>query len=88
MQEETLERHMTPAGEPLGDIEFSRAAYDIFLKLDADTRRLIGLAARAEGTREIAPGIFSSDAGPGLRVVFSRKADTASVLALIGWRAA
>jgi len=88
MQEDTVERQGRFPREFLGEIEFSRAAYDAFLTLDADTRRLVSLAPRAEGNREIAPGIFSSDAGPGLRVVFRREAQLASILALTGRRTA
>ncbi|MBC7102900.1 MAG: hypothetical protein H5U13_06705 [Parvibaculum sp.] len=88
MQEDTFERQAAPSHEFPGEVEFSRAAYDVFLKLDADTRRLVSLAPRAEGNREIAPGIFSSDAGPGLRVVFRREARLASILALTGRRTA
>ena len=88
MQEDTFERQAAPSHEILGEVEFSRAAYDAFLKLDADTRRLVSLAPRAAGNREIAPGIFSSDAGPGLRVVFRREAELASILALTGRRTA
>lgn len=88
MQDHTFERLAASAHELLGEVEFSRAAYDVFLKLDADTRALVSLAPRADGTREIAPGIFSSDAGPGLRVIFRREARLASILALTGRRAA
>lgn len=69
-------------------VEFSRAAYDAFLRLDPQARRLVTLAAVSEGTREIAPGIFSTDAGPALRVVFKRGGDLTSVLALTGGSAA
>ncbi len=69
-------------------IEFSRAAYDVFLRLDPQARRLVNLAAVSEGTREIAPGIFSTDAGPALRVVFRRGGGLTSVLALTGGSAA
>ncbi|MDZ4380423.1 MAG: hypothetical protein U0942_03700 [Parvibaculum sp.] len=88
MQDGTFERQAAASHEFLGEIEFSRAAYDTFLRLDADTRRLVSLAPRAAGNREIAPGIFSSDAGPGLRVVFRREAQLASILALTGRRTA
>lgn len=88
MQEEMLQEQQAETNPPPGEVVFSRAAYDVFLKLDPDTRRLVGLAPRSAATREIAPGIFSADAGPGLRVVFVREADAASVLALTGWRAA
>lgn len=67
-----------------GEVSYARAAYDAFLRLDASRRSLVRLAASAEGEREIAPGIFSSDAGPGLRVVFMRDAAQTSVLALTG----
>lgn len=66
------------------DVVFSRAAFDAFRKLDAELRRLVHLAALADASREIAPGIFSNDAGPDLRVVFSRGAGSVSVLALTG----
>jgi hypothetical protein len=69
-------------------VEFSRAAYDAFLRLDPQARRLVTLAAVSEGTREIAPGIFSTDAGPSLRVVFRRGGSLTSVLALTGGSAA
>lgn len=73
---------------PQGDVVYSRAAYDVFLRLDAEHRTLVRLAASAEAAREIAPGLFSSDAGPGLRVVFMREAGFTSVLALTGRSAA
>lgn len=73
---------------PQGDVTYSRAAYDIFLRLDAERRALVRLAASADAEREIAPGLFSSDAGPGLRVVFMRDAGQTSVLALTGRSAA
>lgn len=88
MQDETLERFQAGSHPPLNEVEFSRAAYDIFVKLDPDTRHLVSLAPRSHDAREIAQGIFSSDAGPGLRVVFSREEDRASILALTGRRAA
>lgn len=75
-------------GAAQGDVTYSRAAYDIFLRLDAERRALVRLAACAEAKREIAPGLFSSDAGPGLRVVFIRDAGRTSVLALTGRSAA
>ena len=71
-----------------GEITYSRAAYDVLLRLDADTRRLVRLAASAEGNREIGPHLFSTDAGAGLRVVFQRKGDVTAILALTGGRAA
>ena len=67
-----------------GEVSYARAAYDAFLRLDAGRRSLVRLAASAAGEREIAPGIFSSSAGPGLRVVFMRDAGQTSVLALTG----
>jgi hypothetical protein len=70
------------------DVVFSRAAYETFLKLDPALRRLVHLAALADAQREVAPGIFSSDAGPDIRVVFTRGDRLASVLALTGGRAA
>lgn len=88
MQDETLERFQAGSHPPLNEVEFSRSAYDTFLKLDADTRRLVSLAPRSADPREIASGIFSADAGPGLRVVFRRESGTASILALTGRRAA
>lgn len=69
-------------------VEFSRVAYDAFLRLDPQARRLVNLAAASEGTREIAPDIFSTDAGPALRVVFRRDGGLTSVLALTGRGAA
>ncbi|MBO6635160.1 hypothetical protein [Parvibaculum sp.] len=93
MSEQAAEQCAGPLQEPSlrdfgGEIEFSRAACDVFLRLDAQTRRLVSLAAAAEGTREIAPGIFSTDAGPSLRVVFRRTGGLTSVLALTGRSAA
>lgn len=67
-----------------GDVAYSRAAYGVFLRLDAERRALVRLAASAEAERQIAPGLFSSDAGPGLRVVFMRDGGQTSVLALTG----
>jgi hypothetical protein len=71
-------------GVPRGEVSYARAAYDAFLRLDAGRRSLVRLVTLADGEREIAPGIFSSNAGPGLRVVFMRKAGQTSVLALTG----
>ncbi|MEQ9152478.1 MAG: hypothetical protein RIF42_04150 [Parvibaculaceae bacterium] len=93
MPEQTAQRSAGSGEEPRSrasddGIEFSRAACDVFLRLDAQTRRLVSLAAAAEGTREIAPGIFSTDAGPSLRVVFRRSGGLTSVLALTGRSAA
>jgi hypothetical protein len=69
---------------PEDGVTYSRAAYDLFLRLDAERRALVRLAASAQAEREIAPGLFSSDAGPGLRVVFMRDAGQISILALTG----
>ncbi|PKQ07427.1 MAG: hypothetical protein CVT73_08680 [Alphaproteobacteria bacterium HGW-Alphaproteobacteria-12] len=70
---------------PPGEIEFSRAAYDIFLGLDAAHRVCVGaIAALPTGGREIAPGLLSIDAVPGLRVVLSKKRELTTVLALTG----
>lgn len=71
-----------------GELTYSRAAYDVLLRLDADTRKLVRLAALAQGDREISPGLFSTDAGAELRVIFQRAEDTTSILALTGRRAA
>lgn len=66
-------------------IEYSRAAYQILLALDAAQRARIGeVAASSTGGRQIAPGMFSVDAAPGLRVVLRREADMTTVLALTG----
>ena len=70
---------------PPGEIEFSRAAYDIFLGLDAAHRVRVGaVAALPAGGREIAPGLVSIDAVPGLRVVLSQERELTTVLALTG----
>ncbi|MBX3508567.1 hypothetical protein [Parvibaculum sp.] len=73
---------------PQGEVTYSRAAYEVFQRLDSERRALVRLAASAQPMREIAPGLFSSDAGPGLRVVFMRDAGQTSVLALTGGSAA
>lgn len=73
---------------PQGEVTYSRAAYEVFQRLDSERRALVRLAAAAQPMREIAPGLFSSDAGPGLRVVFMRDAGQTSVLALTGGSAA
>lgn len=86
---------MTDAASPTvanptinAEVAYSRAAYEVLLRLDADTRRLVRLAASAEGDRKIGPYLFSTDAGAGLRVVFQRKGDRTAILALTGRRAA
>ncbi len=67
------------------EIDYSRAAYDVFLCLDAAARARVGeAAARAPSGREIAPDMFSVDAGPGLRVVLRHEAAATTVLALTG----
>lgn len=73
---------------PQDEVTYSRAAYEVFQRLDSERRALVRLAASAQPMREIAPGLFSSDAGPGLRVVFMRDAGQTSVLALTGGSAA
>lgn len=71
-----------------GEVAYSRAAYEVLLRLDADTRRLVRLAALAEGDRKIGSYLFSKDAGAGLRIVFQRKGNRTAILALTGRRAA
>jgi hypothetical protein len=71
-----------------GEVAYSRAAYEVLLRLDADTRRLVRLAALAEGDRKIGSHLFSKDAGAGLRIVFQRKGNRTAILALTGRRAA
>ena len=70
------------------EVAYSRAAHEVQLPHVANTRRLVRLAASAEGDRKIGPYLFSTDAGAGLRVVFQRKGDRTAILALTGRRAA
>lgn len=67
------------------DIDYARAAYTVFLGLDNAIRARVGaVAASADAGREIAPGLYSMEAVPGLRVVTQRGADRVTVLALTG----
>ncbi|ABS62492.1 hypothetical protein Plav_0869 [Parvibaculum lavamentivorans DS-1] len=67
------------------DIDYSRAAYDVLLGLDAAARAAVGeVAADGARGREIAPGMFSAEAVPGLRVVLRRAPGATTILALTG----
>ena len=42
---------------PQGEVTYSRAAYEVFQRLDSERRALVRLAASAQPMREIAPGL-------------------------------
>ncbi|MCF8470530.1 MAG: hypothetical protein K9G30_07080 [Parvibaculum sp.] len=83
-----MQEQAAPSSPP-GEIEFSRAAYNVFLGLEAAHRVRVGaIAALPAGGREIAPGLFSIDATPDLRVVLAQNRERTTILALTGGVAA